>query len=370
MRRVKHAQLACQRPIETAIGSIRIGRWVQVSGSGIPPPTWVVNGKLVLNVRVWWWNVLTSRRECVKLMADCLGGKESMHAPRCMMMRTCLNSVPPLAAVFVLLLGYAAPVEADVDLVYFRVTVGGSEVLIEWETGSEETTFGFNLYRTEQDIFVQPTHLNNGEMIEAQNFPGMIGAKYSHIDGPLEIGLYFYWLEVLDTEAPKVYGPEPATVGPTPTPTPRSTATKTPTSTPGEIPTSTPTRMPTATWTPTPIETPTFAPTGVPSATPTSALSATPTTAPTFTPSPTMTSAGTGEVTPTSTPTTHIVGALTEQTESQERSTQPRATDWRPPGLSWPTVSTSTFLLFLSVISFLGVLLLATALVLVRKFGL
>ena len=285
-------------------------------------------------------------------------------------------AVACMAAVFVLLLAYATPAQADVDLVYFRATAGDNDVLIEWGTGNELTTFGFNLRRAMTENLGDADQIN-GSMIEAENLGQNVGWDYRYTDSSVDIGArYCYWLEVLDQGGPEFFGPECAWVGGTPTPTPTHspTATVVPSATP------TPTSMPTATWTPTPIETPTFTPASVPSATPTSSLSATPATAPPWTPSPTMTASGTGEppatsvpttgdVSPSPTPTSQVVGALTDQPESPERSTQPRATDWRPPGVTWPTVSISAILLLISLISLLGVLFLSTALVLVRKFG-
>lgn len=279
--------------------------------------------------------------------------------------------------VLAMLLTCAASVEAVVDLAYFRAIDREHDVLVEWATGREDTTFGFNLYRGQSADSSEAIKLN-GEPIPAKSFPAMIGADYDYVDPDVQVGVtYYYWLEFRDLGGPVKFGPEWLTLGGTPTPTPTQAPTATPTST------STPTGTPAATPTPTSTEVPTSTPTLVPSATPTGAPTATPTSLPGTTPSAPPTSAPTGVASPTpSTAPTGGIPAETAPTTSQvtpsatgtgrsvATPTEPGATSSGPVGLGWAGVSIPGILRCVSGASFVGVLLLSIVLVLVRKFGL
>ena len=307
-------------------------------------------------------------------------------------------AVACLAGALVLLFSAVAPIQADVELVYLRATGRETDVLIEWETGSEDTTFGFNLYRAESPELGEAIKLNE-QMIPAKSFPDMIGAKYSYLDADVELGVtYHYWLEFLDTGGPVTFGPEAATVGATPTPTATSTPSQTPVPTFTRTATSTPTKTPTATWTALATETPTFTPTAAPSPTATLALTETPTFTPTTVPSPTATLALTetptarpavtvsatatstasptvtpvrvGDVTPTATPESKVLSNIAEPSETPEGSSQAGGTSSRSPTAARLTTSISPLLLLASVTSFLGVVILAAALVVAWRLGL
>ncbi len=291
-----------------------------------------------------------------------------------------VSAVACLAGALVLLFSAVAPIQADVELVYLRATGRETDVLIEWETGSEDTTFGFNLYRAESPELGEAIKLNE-QMIPAKSFPDMIGAKYSHMDADVELGVtYHYWLEFLDTETggPVTFGPEAATVGATPTPTATSTPSQTPVPTFTRTATSTPTKTPTATWTALATETPTFTPTTVPSPTATLALTETPTARPavtvsataTSTASPTVTPVRVGDVTPTATPESKVLSNIAEPSETPEGSSQAGGTSSRSPTAARLTTSISPLLLLASVTSFLGVVILAAALVVAWRLGL
>ncbi|NIN65429.1 MAG: hypothetical protein GTO63_12180 [Anaerolineae bacterium] len=289
-----------------------------------------------------------------------------------------VSTVACLVSASVLLLSAVAPIQADVELVYFRATGREDDVLIEWETGSEDTTFGFNLYRAEGPELGDVIRLNE-QMIPAKSFPEMIGAKYSRVDADVELGVtYHYWLEFLDTGGRVTFGPEAATVGGTPTPTATSTPSRTPLPTFTRTATSTPTRTPTATWTALATETPTFTPTTVPSPTATLALTETPTARPaatvtataTSTASPTLRPVRVGGVTPTATPESKVLSYIAEPSETPEGSTQAGGTTSRSPTAARLTTSISPLLLLASVTSFLGVVVLAAALIVARRLGL
>lgn len=289
-----------------------------------------------------------------------------------------VSAVVCLVSASVLLFSAVAPIQADVELVYFRATGGETDVLIEWETGSEDTTFGFNLYRAESPELSEAIKLNE-QMIPAKAFPEMIGAKYSHVDADVEVGVtYHYWLEFLDTDGPVTFGPEAATVGATPTPTATSTPSQTPVPTFTRTATSTPTKTPTATWTALATETPTFTPTTVPSPTATLALTESPTARPavtvsataTSTASPTLTPVRVGDVTPTATPESKVLSYIAEPSETQEGSSQAGGSPSRSPTAARLTTSISPLLLLASVTSFLGAVILAAALIVARRLGL
>lgn len=307
-----------------------------------------------------------------------------------MMRRLGLAAAVATAALCVVLAANV-PARAAVRLAYFHVTFGESDALIEWRTGSEVGTVGFNVYRTETPQFSRD-HRVNGVMIEACGDP--IGCPYTCTDEGLVADVtYYYWLQVHDPDGDTldpdghrvfVFGPKPE---PTPTPTSTSTLTRTPTATP------TRTKTPPPTSTPVPTLTPSFTATAVPTSTPTSTATSTPvpTTPPaaSATPvleqasSPTATIAGVplptltpddaqGGLTPRPTSTAIIVvSGESPEGEGMVASVPGQATAWwsslRP---HWPTFYPSTILLSISMISLFGLRLLSLALVLLRRSSL
>jgi hypothetical protein len=307
----------------------------------------------------------------------------------CLMRKACCVCAIGALAVCLLLLARGAPVQAAVHLAYFEVTGREDDVLIEWGTGMEETTYGFELYRAEADNFGQAMLIHTRD---AENFGQFIGAEYVYADGDVELAVtYYYWLVVLDLGGETRYGPKSATPGPPPTSTPPPTPTGTRVPTATSIATLTKTPMPTSTNMPT--VTPSFTATGVPTSTPTG----TPTTTPVLPPpsSPSSTSVVEQRLSPTATlggiaqPTLSPAAAATEWTPmptstavagAAETSTatpvawggdsEPGATGWSSFRLHWSTIQPSTILLLVSLMSLLGVLLLSVALALVRKLSL
>jgi hypothetical protein len=281
----------------------------------------------------------------------------------------------------------ALPVLADVDLAYFTVEGRDHDVLIAWGTGNEETTYGFELWRAESE--------NRGDAVliherDADYFGQFIPGDYEYADTDVEVGVtYYYWLLVLDFGQDKWYGPESATPGPPPTSTPTATptglATATPTWTPTVEPTATSTPEPTATPSPTATTVPTFTPTVLP--TETSVPPGTPEPGPTASveqlPSPTATaeslaspaetvSAQPEPSTPTPTATSAAVGpeSSTDGTGAADDGSQTGSSGSTSWSLRWRTIHPTTVLLSLALMSFMGVLLLSVALVLVRRYGL
>lgn len=270
------------------------------------------------------------------------------------------------------------PARSAVELVAFYV-IFGDPVVIHWETGSEVDVYGFNVYRTDTEQFSKE-HPVNEQIIAAKG--GIGGGDYECPDYGAEPGVtYYYWLEVEQSGGPKVFGPKPE---PTPTPvetsTPAGTATARPTRT----------RTPTPTWTSAPAVTPSFTATAVPTATPTgtatstrvstslATASTTGVAEPVVSPTP-----ATGELTgetvtpgeavtePTGTPTSPVVAWGSDASPGDDGSVSvdsdgvpARASALRP---RWPTIYPSTILLSISMMSFLGVLLLSLVLVALRR---
>jgi len=305
------------------------------------------------------------------------------------MRRACCVSAIGVLVVCVLLLARGAPVQAEVDLAYFEVTGREHDVLIEWGTGIEQTTYGFEVYRAEANNFGQAMVIY---ATDAENFGQFIGAEYDYPDGDVDAGVtYYYWLKVLDTGPDEVFGPKSATPGPPPTstPTPTPTGTSVPTATSTPLPTKTPASTSTSVPTVTPSFTATAAPTSTPAGTPTTTpvlpppSSPNPTSAveqglsPTATlggiAQPTMTpSAVPGEWTPMPTSTTASGAAetATPTTVAWVDDSEPGAAGWSSLLFRWSTIQPSTILLLISLMSLLAALLLSMALALVRKLSL
>lgn len=84
-----------------------------------------------------------------------------------------------------------------VELRSFTASVAKTAITLRWETASEETNLGFNIYRA-GSIDAQRVRLN-AELIPSP-YPGSPeGAAYSYVDGQLDGSkVYYYWLEALD----------------------------------------------------------------------------------------------------------------------------------------------------------------------------
>ncbi len=308
------------------------------------------------------------------------GNGSNMRNPHGNKRRIGATHVLGLTAMLVLLLACVARVEAAVDLLYFKATGEEDHVVLEWATGQELDHAGFDLHRD-----------SVGNVIHRVFDPQCwLGCVYFYEDHDVDPGVtYQYWLESHNAGGGStLYGPVEATPGVSVTATPTLTPTETPTSTPTATPTSTPTNLPTATPTPTPTAVPSATPTstatslpsGTPTSTPATWPTATPTPVATGTPSPALTTVTTAEAAAASTATVGelvatptsaglIAAAPTTPAQTSAGTPQSGATAEPAPGVAWPTLSITTILLFVSAASFLGVLLLAVALPLVRKSG-
>ena len=302
----------------------------------------------------------------------------------CLMRRFVFGSALAGAAICVVALACVVPARAAVELVDFYVTFGPDQVLISWVTGSELGTVGFNIFRTDGVEFSR-VHRVNAQMIVASG--ELTGEEYHYTDDDVVPGVtYYYWLEIIDPDEGKVFGPEPK---PAPTATSSSTATSTPTATP--TPTRTKTPMPTSTTLPT--VTPSFTATAAPTSTPAGSPTTTPVLPPPSSPSstsvveqrlsPTVTPGGMAQATltpgaaatewmPTAAPTTVVVASETPTatTVAWGGDSEPQATGWSSFLFRWSTIQPSTILLLVSLMSLLGALLLSVALALVRKLSL
>ena len=87
-----------------------------------------------------------------------------------------------------------------VDLLYFQGKGAKNSVILEWATGSELETLGFNLYRRGSlDGTMRPI---NAQMIQAESVGLVEGSTYTFVVEGLKPGKYYYfWLEDYD-----VYG--------------------------------------------------------------------------------------------------------------------------------------------------------------------
>ncbi|MFC1592135.1 lamin tail domain-containing protein [Thermodesulfobacteriota bacterium] len=92
-------------------------------------------------------------------------------------------------------LGYSG-LETAVALVYFSALPGSQEVMLVWETGSEEENAGFNLYRAEAEN--GPYEQINPRLIPSEVGTGL-GALYVYVDEAVRNRkTYYYLLEDVD----------------------------------------------------------------------------------------------------------------------------------------------------------------------------
>jgi len=298
--------------------------------------------------------------------------------------RLVLGAAVAGAAVFAVLLTGVLPARAAVELADFHVDFYGDHAVITWVTGSELGTVGFNLHRAETPDLSSAYQVND-QLIEASRNP--TGDFYQYTDGENVVpGATYYWLEIIDQDGDKVFGPEPEpgpTPSPTSTPAGQPSATPTPTQTKTPIPTSTtvPTVNPSATATAVPTSTPSVTPATTVVSPPSPAASPSAGTAPGL--SPTATPEGVAEpisspgvaateAMPTATP---MGGAGTSETATATTvawggTSEPDASGGSPVRFHWPTIRPSTILFLISMTSLLGAMLLGVALTLVRKLSL
>ncbi len=100
---------------------------------------------------------------------------------------------------------------AAVPLAGLSATAAGEQVIVEWETASEQEILGFNLLRGES--LTGPVVPLNVQMIPAQAPGSSIGSSYQWEDETVEAGrTYFYWVEALAFDgSPTRHGPATAT---------------------------------------------------------------------------------------------------------------------------------------------------------------
>lgn len=154
-----------------------------------------------------------------------------------------------LLAFLVLLAPARAQGPTAIDVQYFRANLQGNSVLLEWRTGTEIDTGGFQLFRSEI-----PNDPGRGVMLE--DFPPQgdtAGSTYQYTDtGVLSGRTYYYTLVAYDlsgNESPFPSDPPAITIGQA---QPQSTPTFTPTQPVATQPAATATQ-PAATATPTTV---------------------------------------------------------------------------------------------------------------------
>jgi uncharacterized repeat protein (TIGR01451 family) len=103
------------------------------------------------------------------------------------------------------------PVDPDaIELVYFRATPRGDDVLIEWSTLFEIDTYGFWLYRGMDGVLERAEAVT---FVPAKGWHSL-GAAYQYLDPDLPAGEYYYWLvEVENSGTETAYGPVTVSAG-------------------------------------------------------------------------------------------------------------------------------------------------------------
>lgn len=84
-----------------------------------------------------------------------------------------------------------------VDLLYFRGTPAGREVLLEWATAWERDNWGFSIYRSQAPEFSE--EVENLHFAQARGRGQFDGETYAYVDRSVAPGqVYYYWLEDID----------------------------------------------------------------------------------------------------------------------------------------------------------------------------
>jgi hypothetical protein len=101
-----------------------------------------------------------------------------------------------------------------VTLASFSALPFGSTILVEWETASEVSTLGYNLYQA-QDLEGERIRLNS-DLILSQVPGSPAGTTYRFVDEMVVPGTtYYYWLEDVGVHGGgTLHGPVSATAGP------------------------------------------------------------------------------------------------------------------------------------------------------------
>jgi uncharacterized repeat protein (TIGR01451 family) len=82
---------------------------------------------------------------------------------------------------------------AAVELLYFRSTVEGARLVVEWATAMEQDNWGFNLYRGQTPSFEAAAWIH---FIQAEGMGQFEGQAYRYDDTDAVRGqTYYYWLE-------------------------------------------------------------------------------------------------------------------------------------------------------------------------------
>ena len=110
-------------------------------------------------------------------------------------------------------MGFVATPTAVTLTSFTASSIGNQQVRINWTTESEVDNFGFRIYRSSSNSFAGATEIH----FEATAVPGGSGpgASYSYTDTVPADGMYYYWLEDVETGgATEVHGPISVNVTP------------------------------------------------------------------------------------------------------------------------------------------------------------
>ncbi len=89
------------------------------------------------------------------------------------------------------------PSPTAVELASFGAEPQGRDVVVSWQTATEQDNLGFNLYRT-NSVGGDRVQLNE-RLIPSQNLGSMMGSSYQFVDRSAEPDTaYHYWLEDID----------------------------------------------------------------------------------------------------------------------------------------------------------------------------
>ena len=89
------------------------------------------------------------------------------------------------------------PIPDAVELAFFGAEPQGRDVVVSWQTATEQDNLGFNLYRT--DSAGNDRVQLNERLIPTQNLGSIVGSSYQFVDRSAEPETaYHYWLEDID----------------------------------------------------------------------------------------------------------------------------------------------------------------------------